>query len=174
MSPISMKAIFIVGTSHEGYQIRPQCGPQDGADAFKQYVLQTVQTHAVETIAEEISMEGLRGRHTVCDEVAKEEHLFHIMCDPTCSERQVLGISKENSPSDNERREKEWLRRLKTPLCRYPVLFVCGANHVSSLAQLCRDEGLVPTIVDYDFEVPEIPLERRIICKHPVRAALCS
>jgi hypothetical protein len=158
-----MKTIFIVGTSHEGYQIRPLCGPQDGADAFKQYVLQTVRTHAVQTIAEEMSLEGLRGRRTVCDEIAKEESLSHTMCDPNCSERQVLGISKENTASDNEKREKEWLRRLATQSCRYPVLFVCGANHVCSLANLSRDQGLVPTIVNCDFDAPEIPLGCRII-----------
>jgi hypothetical protein len=162
-SLIPMKAIFIVGTNHEGYQIRPQCGPEDGADAFKQHVLQTARTHAVQTIAEEMSWEPLRGRRTVCHEVAKEEHLAHIMCDPTSSERQALGISKENTPLDNEKREKEWLRRVKMQSCRYPVLFVCGANHVFSLSRLCQDEGLVPTIVNYDFEAPEIPLERRII-----------
>jgi hypothetical protein len=161
MSPL--KAIFIVGTGHEAYQIRPQCGPQDGADAFKQYVLQTVRTHGVQTVAEEMSVEPLRGRRTVCDEVAEEETLFHIWCDPTCSERQALDISKDNTPSDDKKRETEWLRRLVAASCRYPVLFVCGAKHVCSFAQLCRDEGLVPTIVNGDFEAPEIPLERRII-----------
>jgi hypothetical protein len=121
-----------------------------------------VRTHAVQSIAEEMSIEPLRGRHTVCDEVAKKENLFHILCDPTCSERQALGISKENTPSDDEKREKEWLRRLMQS-CRYPVLFVCGANHVCSFAQLCRDQGLVPTIVTDDFEAPEIPLDRLIL-----------
>jgi hypothetical protein len=118
-----------------------------------------VRTHAVQS---EISIEPLRGRHTVCDEVAKKENLFHILCDPTCSERQALGISKENTPSDDEKREKEWLRRLMQS-CRYPVLVVCGANHLCSFAQLCRDQGLVPTIVTDDFEAPEIPLDRLIL-----------
>jgi hypothetical protein len=160
MPPV--QAIFIAGTSHEGYQIRPQYGPHDGAEAFKQYVLQTVRTHAVQTVAEEMSIEGLRGRRTVCDEVAEEETLVHIMCDPTRYERQALDISKDNTPSDDKRREKEWLRRL-VQSCRYPVLFVCGANHVLSFAQLCRTQGLVPIVVNRDFEAPEIPLDRRII-----------
>lgn len=159
MSP--MKPIFIVGTSHESYQIRPRCGPQDGADTFKQYISQAARTHSVKTVAEEMSLEALKGRLTVCDEVAKEENLSHILCDPTYSERAALGISKEDTPSNAKKREKEWLRRLEP--CIFPVLFVCGANHVCSFAQLCRDEGLVPTIVDCDFEAPEIPLDRRII-----------
>jgi hypothetical protein len=92
----------------------------------------------VQTIAEEISVEGLLGRRTVCDEVAEEENLSHILCDPTRSERQALNISKDNTPSDDKKRETEWLRRL-VQSCRFPVLFVCGANHVCSFAQLCRD-----------------------------------
>jgi hypothetical protein len=161
MSPL--KTILIVGTSHEAYQIRPQCGPQDGADAFKQYILQTVQTHGVKTVAEEMSVEALRGRRTVCDEVAEEDKLLHILCDPAGSERQALNISKDNTPSDDKKRETEWLRRLVAASCRYPVLFVCGAKHVCSFAQLCRDEGLMSTVVRDDFEAPDIPLERRII-----------
>ena len=157
-----MKAILIVGTSHEQYQIRPQCGPQDGADAFKQHVEQTLKTHTVQSIAEEMSIEGLRGRCTVCDEIAKERKLPHILCDPTRLERYDLGITEGNSPSDDEKREKEWLRRI-VQSCRYPVLFVCGANHVCSFAQLCQNEGLVPTIVTYDFEAPKIPIDRRIL-----------
>jgi hypothetical protein len=156
-----MKPIFIVGTSHEGFQIRPQSGPQDGADAFKRYVLQMARTYSVLTVAEEMSSEALKGRRTICDEVAKEENLSHVMCDLTSCERETLGISKENTPSDAQKREKEWLRRLEP--CKFPVLFVCGANHVCSFAQRCRDKGLVPTIVNCDFKAPEIPLDRRII-----------
>jgi hypothetical protein len=162
MPTILTKEIFIAGTSHERYQIRPRSGPQDGADAFKHYILQTIRTRAVQTIAEEMSVEALRGRGTVGAEVANEEKLSHIFCDPTLSERQALGISKANTPLDNLNREKEWLHRL-AQFCRYPVLFVCGANHVSSLAQLCRGEGLVATIVNCDFEVPGIPLECQIL-----------
>jgi hypothetical protein len=45
----------------------------------------------------------------------------------------------------------------------YPVLFLCGADHVSSFAKLCRDHGLETTIVTCSFEAPELPLARRII-----------
>jgi len=160
MSIEPLCVIFIVGTSHEAYQIRPQDGPQDGADAFTQHVLQLVRTHACATIAEEMSVEPLRGRSTVGYEVAEEENLFHIFCDPTCSERQALGISKDHTPLNAEKREKEWLRRMRS--CIYPVLFVCGANHVCSFAERCRYEGLAPTIATYNFEASEIPLARRI------------
>jgi hypothetical protein len=159
-----MTAIFIVGTSHQAYQTRPRCGPQDGADAFKGHILQMVQTHSCKTIAEEMSIDASGGCRTVCFEVAKEENLSHILCDPTCSERQALGISKDNTPLDIAKRENEWLRRLvHSGSGIYPVLFLCGAGHVCSFAQLCRQQGLEPTIVTRNFEAPEIPLERRII-----------
>jgi hypothetical protein len=153
-----MKEIFIAGTSHERYQIRILV--QDGADAFRRHVLQTVRSWRVQTIAGEMSEEGLKGRRTVCDEVAKDEGLSHIFCDPNCSQREALGISKENTPSDIEKREKEWLRRLQSPT--YPVLFVCGANHVGSFARCCRDDGLVPTIVTDNFEA-RIPLDQQFL-----------
>jgi hypothetical protein len=123
-----MKAIFIVGTGHQAYQKRPRCGPQDGADAFKRHILQIVQTHACKTIAEEMSTEAPGGCRTVGHEVAKEENLSHILCDPTCLERQALGISKDNTPLDIAKREDEWLRRLVYSGI-YPVLFLCGAHH---------------------------------------------
>ena len=146
--------------SHEQYQIRPQCGPRDGADAFKQYVLQVVRTHAVVTVAEEMSVEALRGRHTVGREVAKEAKLSHLFFDPTVSERKALGISRDDAFS-GMLREGEWLRRLKDH-SKYPVLFVCGANHVNSFARLCLNEKLTPTILNDDFEA-DILLECRII-----------
>ena len=157
-----MTAIFIVGTGHQAYQTRPRCGPQDGADAFKRHILQIVQTRPCKTIAEEMSTEASGGCRTVGFEVAKEENLSHILCDPTCSERQALGISKDNTPLDIAKRENEWLRRLVYSGI-YPVLFLCGAHHVCSFAQLCRDQGLEPTIVTRNFEAPEIPLDHRII-----------
>jgi hypothetical protein len=152
---------LIVGTSHDRYQVRPQCGPEDGANEFRKYILEMARVHTAQTIAEEMSVEALRGRTSVGGEVANEENLDHILCDPTCAERQALGISKHNTRTDNAKREKEWLRRLVRS-CRYPVLFLCGATHVASFARRCQDAGLVPNIVNPDFEV-EIPLHRRII-----------
>jgi hypothetical protein len=151
-----MKAIFIVGTSHNAYQVRPQNGPPDGADAFKRYLQQVVQSRAMQTIAEEMSNESPQGRQTVGHEVAEERHLSHLLCDPDSSERIALGISK----ADTDKRELEWLRRLTN--AKYPVLFVCGATHVDSFVRHCQKGGLASTIEEQDFEVP-LPLEARII-----------
>jgi hypothetical protein len=156
-----MKDILIIGTSHKGYQIRPRCDLQDCADAFKRYLLTTVQKCAVQTVAEEMSLEALGIRHTVGKEIATERKLRHIYCDPNCSERQSLGISKDDTPTDYRKREEEWLRRV-VQSCTYPVLFVCGACHVDSFANLCRDKGLTPAVVNRDFEDSTIPLDRRI------------
>ena len=104
-----MKAIFLVGTSHEAYQIRPKSAPQDGADAFKRYVQKAVRTYAVQSIAEEMSAQALNDRHTVCQEVADENNLSHILCDPTCSERQSLGISKDNTSDAHQAKSDAYL-----------------------------------------------------------------
>lgn len=155
------ETILIVGTSHDAYQIRPRSGPQDGANAFKKFLLETVQRHAAKTIAEEMSTEALRRRTSVGREVANEGNLVHIYCDPTCAQRRALGISKQNTPEDDAKREQEWLRRLGE-VCRHPVLFLCGGNHVASFAQLSRSVGFATNVLNRDFEAP-IPLDQRII-----------
>jgi hypothetical protein len=121
-----VNAIFIVGTGHQAYQTRPRRGPQDGAEAFKRHIQEILQIHACKAIAEEMSVEVLGDRRSVDQEIAKEENLFHIFCDPTCSERQALGISKGNTRRNVAKREREWLRRL---VCSGTdtVLFLCVA-----------------------------------------------
>jgi len=131
---ILMAKIYIVGTSHESYQIRPRDAPNDGANAFKDHLRNAVHKCAVRLIAEEMSIEVLQGRSTVGCEIAKEENLFHVLCDPTRAERLALGISECNTDSDIMKRENEWLSRI-AQCGEYPVLFVCGANHVSSFEQ---------------------------------------
>lgn len=155
-----MKSILLVGTHHKGCQIRPQTGPRDGSDAFKQFLLEVaLRKNTVKTIAEEMSAEALMGRNTVGQEIANEKNLSHILCEPNCYEREILKISKDNTPLDIKKREKEWLRRLND--CKYPVLFICGSSHVSSFSTICRDGGVSPIVVTEDFE-PQIPLDRRI------------
>jgi hypothetical protein len=159
-----MNAIFIVGAGHEAYQIRQRCHPHDGADAFKLHIEQILQEHACNAIAEEMSDEALKGRHTVGQEVATAQSLKHILCDPTSSEREALGISKDDTPSNRAKRENEWLRRLVNFDAACPVLFLCGATHVCSFARRCRRGGLETTIATYDFEPPKIiPIECRYI-----------
>ena len=139
MSPL--RSIFIVGTGHQAYQTRPRCGPQDGADAFKRHIQQMTRMHGCKTIAEEMSVEAMGGCDTVGAEVAKEDNLIHILCDPTCSERKALGISKDNTQVDIDKRENEWLKRLERS-SEYTVLFLCGANHVYSFAQICLNRRI--------------------------------
>jgi len=156
-----MRKIYIIGTRHS-YQIRPQDAPNDGADAFKKHLWNAVRKYEIKLIAEEMSIEALKGRHTVGFEIAKEENLPHILCDPTSLERQALGISESDTLSDLAKRENEWLRRILKHN-EDPVLFVCGANHVSSFGQRCQKQGLEVGIAAADFEAPDIPLDKQII-----------
>jgi len=118
--------------------------------------------YAIQTIAEEMSVEALNGRVTVCQEIANEAHIKHVLCDPTSLERQALGISAHNTPFDSKKREGEWFRRLSQGYA-YPVLFVSGAAHVDAFAMLCRERGMHPYIVNPDFEASGILLDRQII-----------
>lgn len=57
--------------------------------------------------------------------------------------------------ASHEEREREWLRRLKGQGV-FPVLLVCGADHVRSFTDLARSDGLAVTIAYSDWEPPDI------------------
>lgn len=157
----SPKEIFIVGTAHEAYQIRPQGAPADGVDAFKAELDEIVRQYHPTVIAEEMNLEALNGRRTVCQEIATAQGLDHIFCDPDRREREMLGIAQNDHSVNRQRREAEWAHRLQKNDARR-LLFVCGAIHVESFAKLCRDIGWNPQIICEDFRA-DIPLDRRII-----------
>jgi hypothetical protein len=56
MTNMMTGAIFMVGTLHKRYQIRPRSVHQHGADAFKQYIKQTIHANVIQIIAEEMSI----------------------------------------------------------------------------------------------------------------------
>jgi hypothetical protein len=84
-----------------------------------------------------MSAEAPGGCRTVGHEVATEENLSHILCDPTCLERQALGISKDNTPLDIAKRENEWLRRL----CILVYILCCSCAVLTMYARSRNSVG---------------------------------
>jgi hypothetical protein len=132
------------------------------------------EANAVKALVEEMSLEGLRGAaRSVCEEVASALHIPHSYCDPSSEERAALGIieavdiwwrgfedGRDEAATEAEvrasygKREREWLRRLLA-LDEWPVLFVCGANHVETFRDLLEADGVAVQVL-FEKWVPTV------------------
>jgi hypothetical protein len=154
--------LFLIGTSHT-LQMGLLDAPKDCYGEFKGMVRQVAQNNAVKTIGEEMGEELLVNTISLCKEVAKELGITHIFCDPSKAEREALNIPEiDDCPITWSPRENEWLNRLNG--ARFPILFVCGANHVDSFSKKCDDKGFAVTVIERDWEPLQLtPLEYRLI-----------
>ena len=161
------KRVALIGTSHT-YQIPGNTG----ADVFANRVRCAVETSDAAAIAEEMSCEALaqkRASDSICSKIAEELGVAHIYCDPdseTRKQRQIQGEStirmdgwQKGDPPEitNERvrrshslRESYWLEQILR-LDKWPVLFICGANHVSSFFGMIQANDLLPEILEQDW-----------------------
>lgn len=165
-----MEKIYIIGTAHK-FQTGNNCKARD-LEAFKGYLHEVCKGTGVKAIAEEMSLEALTEwniTESVCEAITKELSLQHRYSDPDRATRQRLGIRQENDlraegflknwsekelqrniRAEHEKREKYWLNQIKA-LSNYPLLFVCGANHVNSFSILLRKQGLNLQILEEDW-----------------------
>jgi hypothetical protein len=145
-----MDDIALIGTDHD-YQAFGRPGAAD----LEYEIERILNAYNFAAVAEEMSREGLERRgatESVCKRVADKRSLRHRYCDPDRQTRSRLDIQDENliralgqmsGKSDQEtdhqiceahsQREQYWLDRL-LELDLWPVLFVCGANHVDTFA----------------------------------------
>jgi hypothetical protein len=80
-----------------------------------------------------------------------------MFCDPDQSQRNALyaqsGISEaEDAQNGFPLREREWLRRLEALLPNKSIVFICGANHISTFRQALSARGIATSIICEDFE----------------------
>ena len=158
--------LFIVGTSHT---------IQIGSLEFKSFLDELCRVFNIRALAEEMSMNALEERGsstTIPMQVASVLQIPHRLCDPNSEQRDRLGIHQvsdirrqifitNSNLSDSEilkrleesnaRRERHWLEQLRT-LNSWPVLFVCGADHVASFFRLASQEGIITEIAVKDWE----------------------
>lgn len=157
--------IIVVGTSHTIQTTDPE---------FQSFLEGLCRKHGVRAIAEEMSEEALAERDRV-DSVpmscAKARQLPHRLCDPDSKLRATLGILQENdirlegllsgtplSETDLSarvkdsytKRERYWLDQIRE-INVWPVLFVCGADHVASFSDLLRQQCIPVEIASADW-----------------------
>jgi hypothetical protein len=163
-----MNSISIIGTHHP-IQLEGNV-EKSGQDEFVALIEQVVHLLGIELIAEEMSEEGLDGTNcSTASKVALELGIEHLFCDPTTEERRALGIAdvgrikafaamglrRAESASEQikaaySRREREWLRRIEEAKT-WPVLFVCGADHVEPFRRLCSESGLKVQVLEGEW-----------------------
>jgi hypothetical protein len=92
--------------------------------------------------------------------------LPHRYCDPDNPRRRVLKIrgitnitldntltpreKEEAIAADHAKRERYWYQQLLA-FDNWPVLFVCGADHVDSLCSMLKNEGIDVHLVARDW-----------------------
>jgi hypothetical protein len=172
-----MAKIVLIGTSHK-YQTG-----SDKAEAIEQFrhlLISLCSEHGVTAIAEEMNQAALAEvgvSKSIACVVAAELKLEHQLSDPLPEVREKLGIRAENDiraqgicsnwtqeqfeakvRKSHEIREKYWLDQLRI-LNSWPLLFVCGANHIEPFSALLRSNGF-EVIVPFTDWKPNPPFHR--------------
>lgn len=105
-------------------------------------------------------------------EVAEELGVRHLYCDPNWAERHALGIldvryerlkhkwsnnrARREEANCERLREGEWLRRIND-LNIWPLLFICGANHLRSFRRGAEAEGIAVNVLESEWDADPIP-----------------
>ena len=157
--------IHLVGTYHElQHTARPRGvlsdKVQEGRRDLQAYLRELATRINPKLIGEEFSQQGLDGlkAKSTVKLVADELGIEHRFCDPNTAERVKLGLphpyldhcDKSEKPRLDRIREIYWLETL-SDMINHDILFICGADHVSSFAQLLLEEGITAQIEDEYF-----------------------
>jgi hypothetical protein len=164
----NVRRVVIVGTSHS-YQI-PPTGP--AANELRAFLGEIVSTHLVRAIAEEMSQERLANwdvTSSLCLELAIATGVSHRYCDLGGAQRSAAGVRHVNDikadgiihgwstekieqeiRASHSIRERHWMTEL-LDLNNWPVLFICGAEHVLPFQQLLQENGLSAEVAASDW-----------------------
>jgi hypothetical protein len=158
--------VIVFGTSHL-YQF----GEVDAASLtrFLDRLTQVCTQHKATCIAEEMSKDSLSIQKKAQSTVAalcEQLGVKHAYCDPPVCVHESLGIENPGNTrirvqlgefSDQEAdatiaandrtREQYWLKELLN-IGTWPLVFVCGADHVEAFATLVKDNGIDVVIVE--------------------------
>lgn len=176
--------IVIVGTSHS-IQVATDGDNAPAGNELQDFLVDLCRVHRIRAVAEEMSAEALAQYNramSVPMRVAESLKIEHRCCDPDNAERAKLGICQDENLmrargfleglSENEiasrvvaehtKRERYWLHQIRS-LNQWPVLFICGANHVAAFQSLLEHEGLAALVAanDWAFNSTPYPDARR-------------
>lgn len=163
--------VIVVGTRHS-IQAGADSSYRAASEDLKSFLESLCRTYDVQGVAEEMSTEALAEKKcsaSVPMRLANFLGLEHRLCDPERSERDRLGICQENDiraqafsqnwseakissslVESHTKREQYWLGKLRN-LNRWPVVFVCGADHVDSFCALLEQEAFSVHVAAKDW-----------------------
>ena len=166
--------VYIVGTAH-----RIQCGntkktAQEKIVAYQKEISDICSQYKVRRVAEEMSIDGLRRQavdKTIGNRIATDTGICHQYVDVDRSARAELSlddalpvVASLNVDDANQHRliegvqklrdefrERVWIARIISHNT-WPVLFVCGSDHVTAVHELFRQLGMNSSILHSDFD----------------------
>lgn len=169
--------VYIVGTAHQ-----IQCGNTKKAArekivAFQKEISGICSQYKIRRVAEEMSIDGLDRQSvdkTTGNRVATDYGICHHYVDVSRSARAELSLDDAlpavallnvDVPNKHrliegvqkfrhEFRERVWIARIISHNT-WPVLFVCGSDHVIAVHELFRQLGMNSRILHSDFD-PEV------------------
>lgn len=169
--------VFLIGTHHT-YQYGVGSSYDGGCtheeeSAFRHMVEGAARRFAFRGLAEELNEDGL-SEHKVTRSVLQQQAaalgLPHCFCEPGRDERSALGIQqgsdveitgwirgwskdelKQHLLAEFNKRETVWFDRL-LGFDKWPILFVCGANHVPSFSSLLQERGVEVEVLETCWE----------------------
>lgn len=172
------REVFILGTFHKLQCGTTDCGAER-ISLFEEQIRRVKSEYGIRRIAEEMSDDGLRriagdnAAGTVCERIAGTIPVHFV--DLGVKERAQLSLSDDDilaitfndflsktngEPTkvrealtrfSDEVRERVWVARVLSRN-EWPVLIVCGADHVDSVGALFRCIGIQATIICCDFD----------------------
>lgn len=174
---VPSRKVFIIGTHHT-YQYGVGSTYGDGCTkeeefAFRHLVESAAAKFAARALAEELNEDGL-SEHNVTLSVLQLQAaalgLPHCFCEPGRAERAALGIQqgsevevtgwirgwsqdevKTHLLAQFHKRETVWCDRLLA-FDKWPVLFVCGADHVDTFSSLLPERGMEAEVLETCWE----------------------
>ncbi len=166
-----MRKIILVGTAHS-YQCLGY-GADEYVGQFRGLLCPICKVHGVRAVAEEYceaNVTRVGASESVAQSVCCEMGLSHQFSDASEEVRKQLGIIgvqeirligfhknwtvdtiKAAIREDNAKREGYWLKRL-LELNIWPAIFICGADHCDSFAELLRESGIQVTVAVADWK----------------------
>lgn len=164
--PMSHRAmVIVVGTSHTIQIADPELKP---------FLESLCREFNVGAVAEEMNEEALAEKNCAASipmQVANALQMPHRFCDPNRTERASLEIRQENDirveawlsrstlsepdiaariTESHAKREGYWLQQLRI-LNVWPVLFICGADHVASFCELLKQQSIAAHVAAEDW-----------------------
>lgn len=165
------RALYIFGTSHAYQRPDPKLA-RNQVDAFEAELRDICSKFSICLLSEENNLEAQKEKGLPDSLPCKIAHgigVSHIYCDPNRAQRNNAGIRQANDVritgffddlSEDEiatqidesykLRERFWLKEIERHGL-WPVLLVCGANHVQSLTEQAGSMGLEVHVLYEDW-----------------------